>query len=75
MYLHPYRAYFKYDGRISNNGKDLTFNIVDINETQTKIDNVKVIKQDKIYTLDGIKVKSVNKRNVYIVNGKKIYIK
>ena len=75
MYLHPYRAYFKYDGRISNNGKDLTFNIVDINETQTKIDNVKVIKQDKIYTLDGIKVKSVNKRNVYIVNGKKVYIK
>ena len=75
MYLHPYRAYFKYDGRISNNGKDLTFNIVDINETQTKIDNVKVIKQDKIYTLDGIKVKFVNKRNVYIVNGKKIYIK
>lgn len=75
MYLHPYRVYFKYDGRISNNGKDLIFNIVDINETQTKIDNVKVIKQDKIYTLDGIKVKSVNKRNVYIVNGKKIYIK
>lgn len=75
MYLHPYRAYFKYDGRISNNGKDLTFNIIDINETQTKIDNVKVIKQDKIYTLDGIKVKSVNKHNVYIVNGKKIHIK
>lgn len=75
MYLHPYRAYFKYDGRISNNGKDLIFNIVDINETQTKIDNIKVIKQDKIYTLDGIKVKSANKRNVYIVNGKKVYIK
>lgn len=73
MYLHPYRAYFRYEGRFENNGKGLTFEIVDDTEAETGIientnsDN----KSDKIYTLNGIRVNTMQKGQMYIVNGKK----
>jgi hypothetical protein len=74
MYLHPYRAYFTYEGgRFDLDSKGLEFNIIDDSEAETGIientnsDN----KLDKIYTLNGIRVNTMQKGQMYIVNGKK----
>lgn len=71
-YFHPYRAYF-FDKSGNNTAKEITYTFEIIND-ETNINEIKSF-NNKIYTLNGIKVNSVNKRNIYIINGKKIYIK
>jgi hypothetical protein len=67
LYMHPYRAYFKYNGRL--NSKD--FSIVFEDEDETGINEVESYKTNKIYTLNGIRVNTMQKGQMYIVNGKK----
>lgn len=70
MYLYPYRAYFKYDGRFESNGKDFSIEIIDDDETGIK--ETQTDKSDKIYTLDGRQVHEMKEGQIYIVNGKKL---
>jgi hypothetical protein len=70
MYLYPYRAYFKYDGRFESNGKDFSIEIIDDDETGIK--ETQVDKSDKIYTLDGRQVHEMKEGQIYIVYGKKL---
>ena len=69
LYMHPYRAYFKYNGRL--NSKD--FSIVFEDEDETGINEIESEKTDKIYTLNGVRVNQMKPGTVYIVNGKKVF--
>lgn len=69
LYMHPYRAYFKHNGRL--NSKD--FSIVFEDEDETGINEVEAEKIDKIYTLNGVRVNQMKPGTVYIVNGKKVF--
>ena len=75
MYLHPYRAYFTYEGRFDLEGKGFDFDIVDDTENETGISEVKATNTDKIYTLNGVRVNKMNPGTVYIVNGKIVLFK
>lgn len=73
LYMHPYRAYFRYEGRFDSNSKE--FNIVFEDEDETGINEVEAEKTDKIYTLNGVMVNQMKPGTVYIVNGKKVFSK
>lgn len=73
MYLHPYRAYFRHDGRFENDGKTFTIEIIDdYEEDITGIKEVNVISNNKVYTVNGTQVNEMKKGQLYIINGKKI---
>ena len=70
-YFHPYRAYF-FDKSGNNSAKETTYTFEAIDDEETGISEIKSFGDDKIYTLDGMRVKDMQRGRIYIVNGRKI---
>ncbi|MBO7140563.1 MAG: carboxypeptidase regulatory-like domain-containing protein [Prevotella sp.] len=72
----PFRAYLKLKNQNPNAARSVTFVIGD--QTTTEIEGLEIEGQrtvEGVYNLQGQKVQNMNRKGLYIINGKKVMVK